>query len=358
MVHYPPTPQPAWMRGIAPRPPAAPAFTFRPLSRGTFVTRHTHGHAVSVTEVLWDQGRALILHTPLHEDLDGAPDSYAPPISATNLRPRNGVQVSETSLKNATNESDPNPVFHDPPLNALGQPPRDPVTGEDLNPRNSFEWTGVVSRRNFGPNPNNLQIDDRLFLQDSRRRFPVMSTDPAFPDHYAPQTATVDQNGRAVNPFTVPYAVLSASLRDNGGVSIGDFGLAIRPSTGDSSPLVYGDAGGRRSTSVGEASRHLIRTLFGGAATDEAVCYLIFPDSAPSRVIDTRTIAAHVTRLVAALDRLSNVDELVEKMAGAMPGALFASFMPRILVTLERERLRQVQQRMRRALEANGLPHH
>lgn len=358
MVQYPPKPQPAWMRSVTPRMPAAPKFTFRPLRRGTFVTRHTNGQPVSVTEVRWDQGRALILHTPLHEDLDGAPDSYAPPISATNLGPRNGVHVSETSLKNATNEKDPNRVFNDPPLDAQGQPPQDPATGEDLNPRNSFEWTGVVSRRKSDPNPNNFQIDGRLFLQDSLQRFPVMSTDPAFPNHYAPQTATVDENGRAVNPYTVPYAVLSTSLRDNGGVSLGDFGFAIQPSSGASSPFVYGDAGGRRSTSVGEASRHLIRALFGGAATSEAVCYLIFPDSAPSRIIDTRTIAAHVTRLVAGLDRMANVDELVERMAGEMPSALLASIMPRVLVDLERDRLRQVQQRMRRAMEANGLPHH
>ena len=77
--------------------------------------------------------RALIYKSRVHEDWDGDPEAYAAPISAADLHPRGGVAMHEKSLKNATNESDPDPVF-----NAVN--PLNPVN------LNTFKWTGVRSR--------------------------------------------------------------------------------------------------------------------------------------------------------------------------------------------------------------------
>src|SRR5262245_29434272 len=73
---------------------------------GNYVSKHRGGRQVGVTEVTgFNACSALIFKTPLHEDLDGAPNSYAPPISVANLNPQPGLHPIETSIKNATNQS-------------------------------------------------------------------------------------------------------------------------------------------------------------------------------------------------------------------------------------------------------------
>jgi hypothetical protein len=78
MVPYPEKPLPSWLPRVK-QPPLR--LDFGPLS-GTFVTDHSSKTAVSITRVIGSFGfEALIFRTRLHEDLDGAPRSYAPPIS-------------------------------------------------------------------------------------------------------------------------------------------------------------------------------------------------------------------------------------------------------------------------------------
>src|SRR4051795_11709821 len=75
---------------------------FRKL-HGTFRTQNSGGSPVDVFKVSdsWGSVAALLFRTTLNEDLDGAPNSYAPPVSATNLSPKGGV-VALDHIKNAT----------------------------------------------------------------------------------------------------------------------------------------------------------------------------------------------------------------------------------------------------------------
>src|SRR5262245_60860723 len=126
---------------------AGTALSFHRLS-GPFVTDHRSMTPVSVIAAMAGSDvKALIFRTTLTEDLDGAPDAYAPPTGALApfTIPSSGkvVQVvlvdrahctptmQETSLKNATNRRDPDPVFF---LNPLDNP----------NP-DRFTWAGVRS---------------------------------------------------------------------------------------------------------------------------------------------------------------------------------------------------------------------
>jgi hypothetical protein len=273
MVTYPPRPPKDPFVADLLRNPPRPSLEFRRLD-GEFVTDHTSRRPITVTQVLgYGTPRALIYKTPIHEDWDGDPEAYAAPISAANLRPRGGV-MHETSLKNATDEKDPQPVFQNPPA------------------INTFHWEGAKSRASTawdiageapglkaaaaGPNPGNV-IDFRPFLQDADGNFPIFRRGT---DFYRPRTAFNDARGNAVDATTVPYGALSALLRDKGRVSLGDVGLAIRVSTGAATPFLFADAGGRTSNAVGEYSVRLVRLLFNGPPTDEAISFIVFPRSA------------------------------------------------------------------------------
>jgi hypothetical protein len=247
----------------------------------------------------------LIFKTPLNEDLDGAPNSYAPPISETNLNPQPGFRPIETSLKNATNEKDPAPVFH---KDGIG---------------NTFIWTGVRSKVPSGPSDGT--IDQRKFLRDHRGQFPMKLLNGAYAGYYAPQTAMATADGQAVNPLEVPYAVLGTSLKDQGRVRLGDFGLAIRIYSGASSGFIYADAGGKKSTSVGESSRKLIRNLFGGPATSEDICYIVFPGTSPGPVARPDLISGQLKQLLHDLALFDNADALIDRLANPQLGEpLFA----------------------------------
>jgi len=260
---------PVFARALAEENKSRPKLLFKTLP-GSFVSKHTGGTAVTITEVTGFRQyfSALIFKTPLNEDLDGAPNSYAPPIGVVTpapsppgstapasppqliLDPRPGLHPIETSLKNATNKK--GDVFHiDPKLN-------------------TFVWTGVKH------SAGGARADVRDFLRDSNGEFPIFNPAAStYADYYAPQTAMDGADGQAVNPLEVPYAALSTALKANGGIRLGDVGLAIRTSTGASSEFIYADSGGDTSNSVGECSRKMIRNLFGGPPTNEDICYIV-----------------------------------------------------------------------------------
>src|SRR5438552_15830530 len=106
--------------------PFRPSLSFDPRP-GHFVANHVANERISVTRVGHPTRRlqALIYKTPIHEDDDGDPDSFAKPIDSNHVSRASGLVMKETSLKNATNQRDPAKVFNDPPT------------------KNTFEWTGV-----------------------------------------------------------------------------------------------------------------------------------------------------------------------------------------------------------------------
>ena len=200
----------------------------------------------------------------LNEDIDGAPRAYAPPISATNLSPTNGML--EKSIKNATNQKAP--VF-------------------DPQGNNTWLWAGVVSRKD-GEVPG-LVLDKRLFLRDHDQKFPVMHQ-PGTPDQgfYVSQTKSLAYNpsrphppkewdqDRYLDASAVPYAVY-ADLWVSLGVDKGDYGLAIRPQNGAHSGFLFGDSG--TPNKVGECSRKLVRTLSANGYNEDLVMFFVFPGS-------------------------------------------------------------------------------
>ncbi|HEV8679854.1 MAG TPA: hypothetical protein VGQ90_10800 [Stellaceae bacterium] len=286
---------PVVARALADQKKRLPKLDFGPLT-GTFVSKHSGGRPVQVTKVTGFYGfAALIFKTPLNEDLDGAPNSYAPPISVTNLAPQGGLVMIETSIKNATNET--GTVFHaDPKLN-------------------TFQWTGVKSAAAGD------RLDQRDFLKDSLGRFPMFRpAGDAYAAYYAPQTAMNGADGQAVNPIEVPYAALSNSLKRHGRVELGDVGLAIRVSTGASTGFIYADAGGGASTSVGECSRKMIRNLFGGPATTEDICYVVFPYTSAGAVARPELIPALLRGKLKDLELFGNADEFVDRCANPQFG--------------------------------------
>jgi len=266
---------------------------------GTFMSKGEGGKPVRIVRAKgkgWGTFEALLYQTPMNEDKDGAPDSYAPPIGFDNLAGLNGLKGSDDS-RNATNErstkAHPKVIFH-----------KD-GTG------NTFQWTGVVSAA------AGARIDNRSFLQDSRTpgQFPVLQ--PAgsqFSGFYEPQTATVMLDGTAVNPSIVPYAALGSSMALLGKVALGDCGLAIRVKTGAAAAFVYADAGGPSSTTVGEYSTRLILDLFGGAAPDEDVAFIVFPNSARGRRINASLIRPTVESILRGLSRFDNPNDIVSKL--------------------------------------------
>ena len=103
-------------------------------------------------------------------------------------------------------------------------------------------------------------------------------------------------------------------LRGNGHVDLGDFGLAVRPRTGNFTPFVYADAGGRKSNSVGECSRKMIRNLFGGAAAEEDICYIVFPGSASGNVVNPALISPRVQQMLGDLAKFDNALDVITNL--------------------------------------------
>ena len=297
MVHYPDNkPLPPFLANAlnsAPRPDPK-LLTFSRL-RGNFVSKHVSGKPVTIVQVLDSSGfcLALLFQTPLNEDLDGAPTTFAPPTDFNNLAPQNGLHALD-DIRNATSEGGKKKIiFHQ---NGAG---------------NTFVWTGVKSSANVA----GANVDPRDFLGDTNGNFPKLQ--PAASqthDFYAPRTAMDMPDGQAVNPLSVAYAVLSTSLRDNGHVALGDVGVAVRPTTGASSTFLYGDAGGRTSTSVGECSRRMIQNLFSGPASSEDICYVVFPGVSSGAVAHPELVDPLVRSRLSSLANFSNFRSIASNM--------------------------------------------
>jgi hypothetical protein len=316
MVFYPPTAKPpidpqlaAELREAAKR---RPQLTFAPLPGG-FVTDHSSNTPVTVTGVTGHLGlRAVIYKTVIHEDDDGDPEAYGSPPDSNHVTPFSGVNMKETSLKNATNQKDPAKVFNDPPT------------------PNTFQWEGVRSRHEPRQDDEPAgEIDQRDFLKDGRGRFPIFRTGS---NHfYAAQTAMNGPDGQAVNAQEVPYGALSNALHVHGRVRLGDVGLAIRMSTGSACGFLFGDAGGGSSSSVGEYSVKLARTLFGGGhPTSEPLTFIVFPRS--GAVASPELIAPALRAALMDLAKFENVDDVIKRLARPQFGEpLFVgrNFIPR-----------------------------
>jgi hypothetical protein len=322
--------------------PFRPSLSFEPLP-GRFVSDHVTNNPVTVTRVSSPTRglQALLYKTPIHEDDDGDPESFGKPIDSTHVTRASGVVMKETSLKNATDQRDPARVFNDPPK------------------VNTFSWTGVQSRKST---EHGGAIDSRLFLKDKDDRFPIFR--PGSDKFYAPRTAMAGADGQAVNAQTVPYGALSEALQQKGRVEKGDFGLAIRLRTGASCGFLFADSGGKNSSSVGEYSVNLTRTLFGGHPTSEAVSFIVFPRTTLGDVAFPERIGPMLARALVNLAQFENVDDIVTRLARPQLGEpLFAgrTFVPQ--TGLRMPLLRAVadeddlmEAKVRSALRRAGLP--
>ena len=264
---------------------------------GRFMSKGEGGKAVRIIRAKgggWSTFEALLYQTPMNEDIDGAPDTYAPPTSADDLSGRDGLKGRD-DIRNATNErstkAHPKVIFH---KDGIG---------------NTFEWAGLVSAA------ANVRIDNRSFLRDRNGHFPVLQpAQSRFSGFYQPQTATTMVNGTPVNPLEVPYAALGGSMANFGNITLGDFGLAIRVKTGAAAAFVYADAGGPSSTTVGEYSTKLIQDLFGGPAGSEVVAFIVFPNSSRGRRINASLIRPTVDSILRGLSRFENPNDVVSNL--------------------------------------------
>lgn len=273
-------------------------------AKNSFVTDHHSKTAVTVSNVTGALGfRAVIFRTAIHEDIDGAPTTYAPPISATNHDPIGGVPHLD-HINNATNGTPP--VFH-------------PQSPTDLAP-NTWVWTGVMSMTPEEARTAGRRIDDRDFLKDAQLpagRFPVFQDKgPERDRYYVGQTAINLKSGDPVDPTRYPYGALSGALKQEG-VRKGDFGLAIRVNGVVSSPFIYADAGGATSNSVGEYSTKLIENLFDSRnPNSENICIMAFPGSrAVDNYAEPELMDGVVRNMIANLNSYENVEDLPEYWA-------------------------------------------
>jgi hypothetical protein len=198
-------------------------------------------------------------------DYDGAPNAYAPPISAKDSRPKDGRKAID-HLRNGT--TDAKAVFN-----------------EEGN--NTFEWSGVVARpkSKTGINPN---LDAREFLRDHNGHYPVIEGSGDYKGFYKPHSK-LGKNGLQINALSTAYGVVSGSLK-RAGVRMGDVGLVIDMKTGTATGFMYCDAAGdsesrhpndpkkrgKYSRGVSEFSFKVKSELGSG---DQPVAVFVFPGS-------------------------------------------------------------------------------
>lgn len=158
-------------------------------------------------------------------------------------------------------------------------------------------WFGVKSLkpkvaadlRNGPPKRIRPLVDDKNAPMDRFGRYPVVQQEgEPNPGHYVSSTSVpADTNfeewdqRRWVNSKTYPYGAISGKLRDNGGVTLNDFGLAIRLDRFDThSGFCFKDSGGDKSWAVGECSEKVFWDL-GGVGRDNNFrnVFLVFPNS-------------------------------------------------------------------------------
>lgn len=229
---------------------------------GNFVENHRDFKPVTITcaKCILSGFEAIIFSSQIHTNFDGGPQAYAPPISATQWWPKSGLRArgligNATSVRWLKGHT-----FH-------------PVDSTDPIQVNDWVWTGVKS----APSDQGARkADARTFLKDRNGNYPLFNPSGPYEEYYAPQTAINTSAGVPVDPFEHPVVALSAELRIKGGISLGDFGLAMTED-GASSAYIYADAGGEISRSVGEVSPKLVGNINSRAG--RLVCFIAFPNS-------------------------------------------------------------------------------
>jgi hypothetical protein len=292
-----------------------------------------HKRTVPVTKIEHKTSgfKAYAYQCSLEEDLDGAPKAYGlnnPHPVDQDHNPHTiwqaGITMLETSLANAG----------DPAGNCLHHL----LNQKDSANNQIFRWVGLYSATQADATAHGNSIDRRSFLEARGRRvdkddkknvlvafglnepgvFPVIQNfDGDAPGNYVSTTSAVvdgferwDQR-RYVNAVEIPYAA-HASWWKTLGVELGDFGLAIRPGTGDVSGFVFGDTGTGR---VGEVSRKLFEALSPERNNEDVFSFLVFPKSGvgiANRFTQNKVVQEQVKLNIRKLNNVPRSDAVVD----------------------------------------------
>jgi len=243
---------------------------------------------IPLTQVSWDSAPdtpvAFVYFGHVNIDFDGSPTAYAPPGSGL---------VGDDDLSNA----------HD-----------------------ASHWFGVVA---LGPNDPAVQngdalIDDRPELQFGGK-FPVIQqakNDDPNPGFYVSSlphaTGAQFRQDSYIDASRVAFAALSGKFKALG-VSLGDYGMAIRHDQNLQSGFFFADVGGN-NFALGECSHKVGKDLGGsgrgnGFNNNFPVSFIVFPQSGtqdPSAVVaeSDDAIADALKPLLAKLSEAENANQL------------------------------------------------
>jgi hypothetical protein len=159
----------------------------------------------------------------------------------------------------------------------------------DMNDKSYAQFkigtTGELATKYFG-----VDLDKRY--PDTKGRCPVKGDDGYFVSatpHYHGAFRDMYKQSSYTNAAKVAFGALSGNLETKGGVAVGDCGLALSPSTAQSSTFYFADRGatsGEKAEAVGECSYALFLNLGGekkvpGKTPDNnfPVSFLVFPGS-------------------------------------------------------------------------------
>jgi len=244
---------------------------------------HKGGVAITKIEHVASGFKAFAYQCSLEEDLDGAPQAYGTnnprPVDQEHNRDtgfQHNIKMLETSLCNATS------------------PHQNCAAGN-----HDFAWVGIFAATQTFATNHGFSIDRRPFLEARRRTLPTGGTAPLGPNepglypaiqggaapspgYFVSTTSAITdpeiqewEQMRYVNAVAIPYAAWAGWWHALG-VDKGDFGLAIRPTTGAFSGFVFADTGTGR---VGEVSRKLFETLSPERNNEDRFLFLVFPRS-------------------------------------------------------------------------------
>lgn len=304
---------------------------FTPFS---YFTNSHNGNTLGVEVTKASGGRdgfeAYIYRCHLVEDNDGAPTCYgldnpvnvfanvdadafgaaAPMMRLTNLTSWPHVQKSVTPLENRPNQRAGLANATNDHLLWSGQP---------------FYWAALFAATESYARVHRLTLDKRPFLKSTAPdknaggggkvagKYPVVQPpwSSAAPGYYISTSGQL-ANG-AADPWDparywdaskIPYAVYANRWADlSSKVNIGDFGFAIRDTTGTYSEFAFRDTG--TTTNVGECSRKLCRTLAPtpdnqGVYNEDFVSFLVFPGSG----MRAASVEGEIKKLNAADNRM------------------------------------------------------
>jgi hypothetical protein len=129
----------------------------------------------------------------------------------------------------------------------------------------------------------------------------------------------------ALSRLTRP-AQLPAGIDFPGGVSYGDFGLAIRNGTGVNAGFFFADWGNHAK--VGESSRRLFRTLFPQGDNEHGVTFIVFPGSGSGPRPTQGMVTAALKIQAASLSLASNAERLLAFLAAGADLAALEQIRP------------------------------